>query len=37
MKKSSLKRIEAEKWYRTQYVNDGITLIDEPWIKPFSL
>lgn len=33
--RASLNRIAAEQWYRTQRLNDGITLIDEPWIKPF--
>nr|WP_298377653.1 MBL fold metallo-hydrolase [uncultured Halomonas sp.] len=28
-------RIAADKWYRTQALADGVTLIDEPWIRPF--
>ncbi len=31
----SLERINAQQWYRTAAKADGITLIDEPWIKPF--
>ncbi|AQU83702.1 MULTISPECIES: MBL fold metallo-hydrolase [unclassified Halomonas] len=31
----SLQRINEGHWYRTVYKADGITLIDEPWIKPF--
>ncbi|WP_404297736.1 MBL fold metallo-hydrolase [Halomonas sp.] len=30
-----LERIAPDQWYRTQRLADGITLIDEPWIKPF--
>lgn len=30
-----LPRIRPENWYRTTNLSDGITLIDEPWIKPF--
>ncbi|WP_458525971.1 MBL fold metallo-hydrolase [Onishia taeanensis] len=32
---SRLARIAPDQWYRTQRLSDGITLIDEPWIKPF--
>lgn len=32
---SRLERIAPDQWYRTQRLSDGITLIDEPWIKPF--
>jgi glyoxylase-like metal-dependent hydrolase (beta-lactamase superfamily II) len=28
-------RARPEDWWRTTPVGDGITLIDEPWIKPF--
>lgn len=35
MSEPSLARIEPENWYRTTALSDGITLIDEPWIKPF--
>ncbi|GHB11074.1 MBL fold metallo-hydrolase [Modicisalibacter luteus] len=31
----SLLRIDAERWYRTTSLGDDITLIDEPWIRPF--
>ncbi|MGS2742184.1 MBL fold metallo-hydrolase [Halomonas sp. LS-001] len=31
----SLQRISEQQWYRTVPKGDGITLIDEPWIKPF--
>lgn len=31
----SLPRGDVANWYRTQSKADGITLIDEPWIKPF--
>ncbi len=30
-----MKRILAQNWYRQQHVGDGITLIDEPYIKAF--
>ena len=30
-----LQRISRQQWYRTTKKTDGITLIDEPWIKPF--
>lgn len=30
-----MERIAAERWYRTQRLADDVTLIDEPWIKPF--
>jgi glyoxylase-like metal-dependent hydrolase (beta-lactamase superfamily II) len=29
------KVIEAERWYETVRMGDGVTLIHEPWIKPF--
>ncbi|RAR58190.1 glyoxylase-like metal-dependent hydrolase (beta-lactamase superfamily II) [Onishia taeanensis] len=32
---SRLERIAPDQWYRIQRLSDGITLIDEPWIKPF--
>lgn len=35
MTAQSLPRIKPENWYRTTALSDGITLIDEPWIKPF--
>lgn len=35
MSEPSLARIKPESWYRTTAHSDGITLIDEPWIKPF--
>ncbi len=35
MSAQSLARIKPENWYRTTAHSDGITLIDEPWIKPF--
>ena len=35
MTASSLTRITPENWYRTTALSDGVTLIDEPWIKPF--
>lgn len=35
MSEQSLARIKPENWYRTTAHSDGITLIDEPWIKPF--
>ena len=35
MSEQSLPRIKPENWYRTTTLSDGITLIDEPWIKPF--
>ncbi|MDN3448478.1 MBL fold metallo-hydrolase [Psychrobacter sp. APC 3281] len=35
MSEQSLSRIKPENWYRTTTLSDGITLIDEPWIKPF--
>ena len=35
MSEQSLARIKPESWYRTTAHSDGITLIDEPWIKPF--
>ena len=31
----SLERINTQQWYRTASKADGITLIDEPWIRPF--
>ncbi|WP_447044477.1 MBL fold metallo-hydrolase [Vreelandella sp. H-I2] len=31
----TLQRISAKQWYRTTLKEDGITLVDEPWIKPF--
>ena len=31
----SLQRISEKQWYRTTAKANGITLIDEPWIKPF--
>ncbi|MEO1680172.1 MAG: MBL fold metallo-hydrolase [Pseudomonadota bacterium] len=30
-----MERVRAEDWYRVEPVGDGITLIDEPFIKPF--
>lgn len=30
-----LTRIAADQWYQTEKVGDDITLISEPWIKPF--
>jgi glyoxylase-like metal-dependent hydrolase (beta-lactamase superfamily II) len=30
-----LPTISADRWYETQSMADGITLIHEPWIKPF--
>jgi len=35
MSEQSLARIKPENWYRTTALSDGVTLIDEPWIKPF--
>lgn len=32
---TKLMRVEHSQWYRTQSKSDDITLIDEPWIKPF--
>ncbi|SFH29568.1 MBL fold metallo-hydrolase [Modicisalibacter xianhensis] len=31
----SLLRIAADQWYRTTPLADGVTRIDEPWIRPF--
>lgn len=30
-----MKRIAARHWYRSRRMADGITRIDEPWIRPF--
>jgi len=30
-----MQRIPAEKWYRVQKLTDDVSLIDEPYIKPF--
>lgn len=31
----SLIRISADQWYEVNHVGDGVTHIQEPWIKPF--
>ncbi|MCF3932741.1 MBL fold metallo-hydrolase [Acuticoccus sp. M5D2P5] len=30
-----MERVDADRWYRVQHVGDGVTLIDEPFIKAF--
>ena len=30
-----MERVSAEEWYETETKGDGVTLIHEPWIRPF--